>query len=123
MFKKLKKVSNKFLFRSAVFIAIASFFVCSNHLVQEHHNGEKFNQLSSSQDQTEERSVECSDGYTYTYNNRNCGSEDIFTNLVPLLFSQFFDIEVKQIFSVKNKPIIITLYSSSIYLSHSVLQV
>lgn len=122
MFKKLKKLSHMFLFRSVVFVAIGAFFVCSNHLVQEHHNSESTRNLSSSQSHSDEKPLECSDGYTYTYNNRNCVGEDAFINVTPTPFHSF-SIEIQcALFSHKQAKVTASR-SIPIYLSHSVLQV
>ena len=122
MFKKLNKLAHSFLFRSVVFIAIGAFFICSSHLVQEHHNSENSRNLSSFQEHGNGKPLECSDGYTYSYNNRNCGSENAFTNITPLLFHSF-NVEIKYALFSYNQTNITASRSTAIYLTHSVLQV
>lgn len=122
MFKKLNKLSHSFLFRSVVFIAIGAFFICSSHLVQEHHNGENSRNLSSFQEHGNGKPLECSDGYTYTYNNRNCVGEDAFINVTPAPFHAF-SIEIQYVLFSYKQANVTASRSVPIYLSHSVLQV
>ena len=117
MFSILKKKVSKIFLWTTFMVAVFGFFLCSNHLIPSHHDNDLF-----SVDAESSELGECVDKSTYSYNNRNCISEDISFSYDSSSFIEDFifgNISVYFSDAVRIK----SSQGSPIHILHNVLQV
>lgn len=121
MFTFFKKKINIALLWSVWTVAVFGFFLCSNHLVPNHHaNG--FASVSSSEESHSKDLNECIDNYTYVYGGRGCITGDFSISFDRTSFTDTFviqnlDSHLPDTFQIKSPKTV------PIHILHNVLQV
>lgn len=124
MFTFFKKKYNTALLWTAWTVVVFGFFLCSNHLVPNHHSNNFPNLLSSemSQESSPKDFNGCTDNYTYSYSGRGCITGDFSISFDRTSFTDIFaiqnlDTHPSDTFLVKSPKTV------SIHILHNVLQV
>lgn len=119
-----KRKLNMVLLWTAWTVAFFGFFLCTNHLVPNHHNNTFSNPLSSevSKESSSKDLNECVDNYTYIYGGRGCVTGDFSisfdrTSFTDIFVIQNLDTHLPDTFLVKSPKTV------SIHILHNVLQV
>ncbi len=92
MFTLFKRKFNIALLWTAWTVAVFGFFLCSNHLVPNHH-AKSFSGVVSSKMSQESHSKdlnECVDNYTYMYGGRGCVTGDVSVSFDRTSFTDIY---------------------------------